>query len=81
MKFQLLQHNHFWVKIKREFSISTLASFKTPYSIGKEPVTWIEKLFEAKIPAKTLMDRAYRQIDKLSGIRIVSPHLNQSGTV
>jgi hypothetical protein len=33
----------------------------------------VEKLFEAQIPAKTLMDRAYRQKSKLSGNQDTSP--------
>jgi hypothetical protein len=31
-----------------------LAKGETPYSIGKDLSVWIEKLFEASIPAKTL---------------------------
>jgi hypothetical protein len=42
-----------------------LGEGKTPYSIGKELATWIEKLFEAKIPAKTLEKRAQRTEEKL----------------
>jgi DNA modification methylase len=33
---------------------------RTPYSIGKELSTWVEKLFEAKIPPKTIEKRAER---------------------
>lgn len=33
---------------------------KTPYAIGKEISTWMEKLFEAKIPHRTIEQRARR---------------------
>jgi hypothetical protein len=31
---------------------------KTPYSIGKELSAWVEKLFEAKVPAETIRSKA-----------------------
>jgi len=40
---------------------SALNKGKKPYSIGKELSKWVEKLFEAHIPAKTIESRAYRQ--------------------
>jgi hypothetical protein len=33
---------------------------KTPHSIGKDLAAWVEKLFEAKIPAETLRTKARR---------------------
>lgn len=39
---------------------------KTPYSIGKELAGWVERLFEAKIPEKTLRKRAERSRNKLA---------------
>ena len=36
---------------------------KTPYSIGKEISSMIERIFETKIPARTLEQRARRQIN------------------
>jgi len=38
---------------------------KTPYSIGKELSSWVEKLFETKIPANTLRVRADRMKETL----------------
>jgi hypothetical protein len=37
-----------------------LAKGETPYSIGKDLSVWIEKLFEASIPATTIEKRAER---------------------
>jgi len=37
---------------------------KTPYLIGKDLSVWIEKLFEAKIPPRTLEQRARRIAEK-----------------
>jgi hypothetical protein len=37
-----------------------LAQGKTPYSIGKELSSWVEKLFETSIPPETLKSRAAR---------------------
>ena len=37
-----------------------LSEGKTPYSIGKDLTGWLERLFEAKIPAKTIEKRAER---------------------
>jgi len=34
---------------------------QTPYAIGKEVAIWIEKLFQAKVKPKTIMERARRQ--------------------
>ena len=33
----------------------------TPYQIGKEVAKWVERLFEAKVKPKTIMERARRQ--------------------
>jgi|WetSurMetagenome_2_1015567.scaffolds.fasta_scaffold03105_4 hypothetical protein len=38
---------------------------KTPYSIGKDLASWVEKVFEAKIPPHTLEVRAHRAKDKI----------------
>lgn len=38
---------------------------KPPYSIGKELAVWLERLFQAKIPADTLRKRAERQQEQL----------------
>lgn len=37
---------------------------RTPYSIGKELSSWVEKLFEAKIPPRTIEQRARRSGEK-----------------
>lgn len=37
-----------------------LETGKTPYSIGKELSSWVEKLFETSIPARTLEQKARR---------------------
>ncbi len=39
---------------------------KTPYSIGKDLTVWLEKLFEAKIPPKTIAKRAERIKNELA---------------
>lgn len=49
---------------------------KTPYSIGKDLAVWIEKLFEAKIPADTLKKRAQRAQEKL-GTNVPNPPTQQ----
>jgi hypothetical protein len=46
---------------------------KTPYSIGKDLAVWIEKLFEASIPAKTLETQAYREKKKLTSNEVNLP--------
>ena len=43
-----------------------LAQGKTPYSIGKDLSAWVEKLFEAQIPANTLIRRAERMQEKIT---------------
>jgi len=43
-----------------------LSQGKTPYSIGKELSAWVEKLFRANIPAKTIAKRAERESHKLA---------------
>jgi len=40
---------------------SGLEKGATPYSIGKEIASWVERLFEAKIPPRTIEQRARRQ--------------------
>src|SRR5665648_201024 len=37
-----------------------LAQGKTPYSIGKDLSSWVEKLFETSIPARTIEQKARR---------------------
>jgi len=37
-----------------------LGEGKTPYSIGKELAVWLERLFDAKVPARTIEQRARR---------------------
>ena len=49
---------------------------KTPYSIGKEISDWIGKLFEVKVPPKTIESRAYRDQKK-----ITSNEVNQFKTL
>lgn len=44
---------------------SGLEDGKTPYAIGKELSVWIARLFEVKIPRKTLEKRAERKKEKL----------------
>lgn len=44
-----------------------LAQGKTPYSIGKELSSWVEKLFETNIPPETLKSRAYELQKKIGG--------------
>ena len=39
---------------------------ETPYHIGKRLVPWLQKLFEAAIPAKTIIRKAERQRDKMT---------------
>lgn len=49
---------------------------KSTYRIGKELSLWVEKLFEAKIPANTLKQRARRIRDKL-GTNVPTQNLCQ----
>lgn len=42
-----------------------LAQGKTPYSIGKDLSTWVEKLFETSIPATTIEKKAERIREKV----------------
>ena len=43
-----------------------LKASKTPYSMGKELSAWVEKLFEAKIMARTIESKAYREKEKIA---------------
>jgi len=50
-----------------------LKAGKTPYSIGKNLTVWLEKLFEAKIPPKTIAKRAERIKGKLATNVAIEP--------
>jgi len=49
-----------------------LSEGKSPYSIGKELAVWVGKLFEASIPANTLIRRAERAREKIT-TNVVKP--------